>query len=105
MNYDRDQTMSALARANEIRYARGEIKHQVRDGELTVVEAMREDCIQTMSVYDLLVCQPRWGHLRAARFCRSVPIPENKPVGGLTDRQKTLVAVLLINATSKRKAA
>ena len=50
---------------------------------------------ESMSVSDLLTSQRRWGSTRCRKFLQCVPIPENKPIGTLTDRQRRALAQLL----------
>lgn len=100
-----EQSLEALARANEIRLARARIKAQVRKGLLTIPQALTEDCVQTMSLFGLLRCQPRWGDNRTLTFLNQIPVSEIKPIGGLTDRQRQRITELLEAPTTKRWAA
>ena len=88
------QHMRALEQANRVRLARAELKRQVADGELTAAEVVLA-CpweAESMTIADLLTSQHRWGHTRCSRFLASIPMPENKTIGSMTDRQRHALA-------------
>ena len=94
----RPQHMQALQRANEVRLARAELKRQVGEGAATV-----EDIVLTcpweaasMTIAELLTSQRRWGTTRCSKFLAGIGVPETKTVGSMTDRQRTLLATLLV---------
>ena len=91
------QHMQALARANEVRLARAELKRQVADGELTVAEVLldRPWQAESMAIADLLMSQHRWGRTRCRRFLGAIPMNETKTVGSMTDRQRHELAARL----------
>jgi hypothetical protein len=91
------QHMQALARANRVRLARAELKRSISRGELEVAEVIRECPWQTesMSLAELLTSQRRWGRTRARKFLQSLSLSENKRVGTLTPRQRTLLSTTL----------
>lgn len=90
------QHMSALAKANEIRFGRARLKRDLRQGRVSLAEVMEHEHIQSMGVFDLICAQWAWGPTRArqalvrtSNYLRlAFPFPENKTVGSLTDRQK-----------------
>ncbi|HWI73233.1 MAG TPA: hypothetical protein VNT55_14855 [Baekduia sp.] len=91
------QHLRALARANEVRLARAELKRQVADGEITAAHVILE-CpweAASMTVSDLLTSQRRWGSTRCRKLLQSVPMSENKTVGSMTERQRQALAGLL----------
>jgi hypothetical protein len=91
------QYLRALNRANEVRLARAELKRQVADCRISAAEVILRCSpeIQRMTVADLLVSQRRWGPTRCRRLLIEIPLPENKTVGSMTERQRhALVAVL-----------
>jgi hypothetical protein len=91
------QHLRALARANEVRLARAELKRQVAEGEVTAAHIILE-CpweAASMSVSDLLTSQRRWGSTRCRKVLASIPMSENKTVGSMTERQRTALAGLL----------
>jgi hypothetical protein len=91
------QHLRALARANEVRLARAELKRQVADGEISAAHVILE-CpweAASMTVSDLLTSQRRWGSTRCRKLLQSVPMSENKTVGSMTERQRQALAGLL----------
>jgi len=91
------QHMRALAQANRVRLARAELKRQVAEGETSVAEVVLE-CpweAESMTISDLLMSQHRWGRTRCRRFLASIPMPETKSVGTMTERQRRALAAML----------
>lgn len=88
------QHLRALARANEVRLARAELKRRVHDGEVTVAEVVLDTPweAETMTVADLLTSQRRWGQTRCRKLLQGIPISEAKTVGSMTERQRRAVA-------------
>jgi hypothetical protein len=88
------QYMDALRRANEVRLARAQTRREVATGELSVGEVVlacpRE--LRTMTVFELLAAQRRWGSKRARDLLGEVGLPETKSLGTMTERQRRLVA-------------
>lgn len=91
------QYMRALARANEVRLARAELKRCVADGDASVAEVILGLPweAENMTISDLLMSQRRWGHTRCRKLLAQVPVPENKTIGSMTDRQRRALAQLL----------
>ena len=91
------QHMRALARANEVRLARAELKRCVSDGELSAAHVIL-DCpmeAESMPIADLLGSQRRWGSTRCRKFLAAVPMSETKTIGSMTDRQRRELATRL----------
>ncbi len=91
------QHLRALARANEVRLARAELKRRVLEHEVTVAEIVLDppEAAENMTVADLLMSQKRWGHTRCRKFLGSIPMSEAKTVGAMTERQRRAVAEAL----------
>jgi hypothetical protein len=91
------QYMQALARANEVRLARAELKRRVADGEINAAEVILECPWEavSMTVSDLLTSQRRWGSTRCRKFLQCVPMSENKTIGSMTERQRKALASML----------
>ncbi len=88
------QHMRALAEANRVRLARAALKRAVLGGDLDTAEVVRE-CpweVETMSVGELLRSQRRWGRTRTRKFLDAVQLSENRELGRLTLRQRSLLA-------------
>jgi hypothetical protein len=90
----RPQHLRALARANEVRLARAELKRRVADGEVCAAEVILDVPweVETMTVLELLMSQHRWGLTRCRKFLHCIPMSENKTIGTMTVRQRHAVA-------------
>jgi hypothetical protein len=91
------QHLQALARANQVRLARAELKRSIGRGECSVAEVIVDAPweSETMTISELLSAQHRWGRTRSRKFLSSLGLTENKKLNTLTDRQRTLVAAAL----------
>ena len=100
------QHMQALRRANAVRLARAELKRRVAVGEICAADVVLDAPweAESMTVSDLLTSQRRWGHTRCRKFLQCVPMPENKTVGSMTDRQRRAVAQMLRAGGTSRAA-
>jgi hypothetical protein len=95
------QHLKALERANRVRLARAELKRRVASGDVTAAEVITS-CpweAESMTVFDLLVSQRRWGRTRARKFLNGLPLSERKILGDLTNRQRVTLAALLTAGT------
>ena len=90
----RPQHLRALARANEVRLARADLKRRVADGEVSAAEVVLDVPweVETMTVLELLMSQHRWGLTRCRKFLQCIPMSENKTIGTMTVRQRHAVA-------------
>ena len=82
------QHMAALAEANRIRFARADLKRDIRTGLVTLAEAFEHPDVGSMPALNLLKAQWRWGDMRARRTMRYLMMSEGRAVCSLTDRQK-----------------
>lgn len=76
-----------MERANLARFAHAALKRELKSGRTTVPRALLDPRAETMTVFDLLMAQRRWGRARTLKVLRSVPLPEYKRVGALTENQ------------------
>jgi len=85
-----DQRMEALARANNIRVRRAELKRHLKTGDVTIAGVIADppDYVMTAKVYDMLVAVPRIGRVRAGRMLTLCRISQSKTIGGLSERQR-----------------
>jgi hypothetical protein len=90
--------MVALERANEVRLARSGVKYALRDGRMSIEEALEHPAIQTMPIGPLLCCQRRWGVARSARVLHAlrwcsppVLVSEARLVRDLTVRERAAI--------------
>lgn len=90
-----EQRFGALARANEVRMGRAQVKRDVRAGLVSVEAAMRLECCETMAVGELLAAQRGWGRVKARKLVQRVPCLESKAAGSLTERQRARIVELL----------
>jgi hypothetical protein len=91
------QHMRALARANEVRLARAQMKREIASGHRSVLDVVRE-CpweAESMTVGELLRSQRRWGRARSRKLINSVGLTENKQLGSFTQRQRDLLVAAL----------
>ncbi len=98
------QHMQALARANEVRLARAELKRRVAVGEVAAAEVVLASPweAESMTVSDLLLSQRRWGHQRCRKLLAQVPMSESKTIGSMTERQRVALADLLSTPVVRR---
>ena len=94
------QHMRALARANQIRLARAELKRGVAAGKIDVAEVIVYCPWEAtgMAVADLLISQRRWGEIRCHKLLAQLPMSEKKTLGSMTDRQRRVLAAMLSSA-------
>lgn len=83
--------LRALRRANEIRLAGTALKREVKAGRMSLASALADDRAQSLTVFDLLMAQPRWGRKRTLKVLVPNLISEGKRVRDLTDRQKRVL--------------
>jgi hypothetical protein len=91
------QHLRALEYANRVRLARARLKRRIAAGELSAADVV-VTCpweAHTMAISDLLMSQKRWGRTRCRRLLVSLGVPENKPIGTLTERQRLALAAML----------
>ncbi len=91
------QHMQALARANEVRLARAELKRRIGTGAIAVSDVILT-CppeADSMPIDELLKSQHRWGATRCRRFLAEIGMPEKKTVGSMTERQRLVLAALV----------
>lgn len=84
------QCMTALAEANRVRLARADLKRQINTGQRSILGVILDppDFMESCEISELLMAQTRWGITRTRRLLAVIPVPENKPVGSLTARQR-----------------
>ena len=94
---DQQQHLRALEYANRVRLARARLKRGIAAGEQSAAEIVLTCPWQahSMSISDLLMSQKRWGRARCRRLLISLSVPENKPIGTLTERQRLALAAVL----------
>jgi hypothetical protein len=99
--------MRALERANLVRLARAELKRAIARGDVEAAEVIR-DCpweTESMTLAELLTSQRRWGRTRARKFLVPLSLSENKQLGTLTERQRTLLSSELASRSASNRDA
>lgn len=101
---EKPQHLRALDLANEFRLGRATIKRQIAASEIGVAEILDPaadlpQCIQSMTLFELLCAQRRWGPVRARRVVLyPLQISETCRLGALTPRRRERVAAALAPA-------
>jgi hypothetical protein len=91
------QHMQALARANEVRLARAQLKRRIADGAVSVGEVTLT-CppeAASMTIGELLVSQRSWGETRCRKFLAEIGMPETKTIRSMTERQRRALAAMI----------
>ncbi len=100
------QHMLALEEANRVRYARADVKRDVKAGRMNAEDAFEHWACQNMPLGELLRSQPRWGYTRARKFLQPMMISESRKLRHLTARQRVaLIAALETNRGIRRPPA
>jgi hypothetical protein len=91
------QCLQALEQANQVRFARADLKRRVKAGGVAAAEVVLSSPWQTrtMSVGELLMSQRGWGRTRTRRLLASLAVPENKQIATLTERQRLAIVATL----------
>ena len=82
--------LEALRRANDIRVKRAQLKKDLKSGEVSIEQILRDppEFVSTAKVFDMLMAVPKFGRVKAARLLNTCRISQSKTVGGLSDRQR-----------------
>jgi hypothetical protein len=102
---DVPQHMAALARANRVRLARAELKRSIARGDVDPARVIEEASWETenMTLAELLTSQRRWGRTRAQKLLQTLGLSENKRIGTLTPRQRSLLCAALAAKAGERE--
>lgn len=97
------QHLRALARANEVRLARADLKRRIASGDCPVCEPILETPTEAagMTVSELLTSQRRWGRARCRKLLSRIGLSENKRLGTLTERQRKMLCAALGSPTAE----
>lgn len=93
----REQHLRALKLANQHRLARAQLRHRIKHGEVMVTDVILDppEEARTWDIGAVLMTQLRWGVRRTRHFLVRLQVPERKPLGELTDRQRRMIAKAL----------
>jgi hypothetical protein len=101
------QHLQALARANQVRLARADLKRRVAENRISAADVFLHAPWEaaSMTVADVLMSQRRWGTARCHKFLFALRISETRTVGSLTQRQRHALAQRLAECASLRLAS
>lgn len=88
------QRLDALERANVVRMQRKMLKAELKAGRVTVVAVLCDPpaFVATMKVCDLLLAAPKLGRVKVNKILGRCGVSPSKSVGGLTVRQRSVLA-------------
>jgi hypothetical protein len=100
---DRDRTIQAspedgmsnpadrLVLANRAKAGQIQVRRRLAAGAIDIEEALHDVRATKIILFDLLLCMRGWGVVKTRDLLRGTTIGEQRRVGQLTARQKTLV--------------
>jgi hypothetical protein len=91
------QRMEALARANDVRSRRAQLKRDLKAGRQPIHELLLEppEYLETAKVFDLLLAVPKYGRVKVSKILSQCKISPSKTVGGLSERQRAELVALM----------
>jgi hypothetical protein len=91
------QRMEALARANDVRSRRAQLKRDLKAGRQPIHELLLQppEYLETAKVFDLLLAVPKYGRVKVNKILSQCKISPSKTVGGLSQRQRTELIALM----------
>ena len=86
-----EQRTAALAKAAEARAARAEMKNRLKNGSVSLAEALAstDSTVGKMKVVSLLESLPGVGKVKARKLMEDIGIADNRRVQGLGQQQKS----------------
>lgn len=92
-----NQRMDALARANQIRTRRAQLKRDLKSGRLSIQTLLLNppEYVETAKVFDMLVAVPKYGRVKVNKILAHCRISPSKTIGGLSERQRSELVSLL----------
>jgi len=90
--------MEALARANEVRGKRAQLKRDLKARKVQIKNLLLEPpptWLETMKIFDLLISCPKYGRVKTNKVLQQCRISPAKTVGGLSVRQRTELVSML----------
>jgi hypothetical protein len=91
------QRMEALARANDVRSRRAQLKRDLKAGRQPIHELLLgpPEYLETAKVFDLLLAVPKYGRVKVNKILSQCKISPSKTVGGLSQRQRAELVALM----------
>ncbi|HTZ87962.1 MAG TPA: integration host factor, actinobacterial type [Solirubrobacteraceae bacterium] len=92
-----NQRMDALARANQIRIKRAQLKRDLKAGRLSIHQLLLNppEYVETAKVFDMLLAVPKYGRVKVNKILAHCRIAPSKTIGGLSERQRSELISLL----------
>jgi hypothetical protein len=92
-----NQRMDALARANQIRVKRAQLKRDLKSGRLSIHSLLLKppEYVETAKVFDMLLAVPKYGRVKVNKILAHCRISPSKTIGGLSERQRSELVSLL----------
>ncbi len=92
-----NQRMDALARANQIRVKRAQLKRDLKAGRHSIEQLLLDppEYVETAKVFDMLLAVPKYGRVKVNKILAHCRIAPSKTVGGLSERQRGELVSLL----------
>jgi len=92
-----NQRMDALARANQIRTKRAQLKRDLKSGRLSIHSLLLSppEYVETAKVCDMLLAVPKYGRVKVNKILAHCRISPSKTIGGLSERQRSELVSLL----------
>jgi hypothetical protein len=89
--------MDALARANELRIQRAQLKRDLKAGRHSIRRVLLHppDYVETAKVFDLLLAVPSLGRVKVSKILAHCRIAPSKTIGGLSEPQRSELVALL----------
>ena len=86
-----NQRMDALARANQIRIKRAQLKRDLKSGRRSIHSLLLDppEYVETAKVFDMLLAVPKYGRVKVNKILAHCRIAPSKTIGGLSERQRT----------------
>src|SRR5689334_14204687 len=99
-----NQRMDALARANEIRIKRAQLKRDLKAGRRSIHSLLLDppEYVETAKVFDMLLAVPKYGRVKVNKILVHCRIAPSKTIGGLSERQRSELISLLHHWRSRR---
>ena len=91
------QRMEALARANDVRSRRAQLKRDLKAGRLSIHALLLNppEYVETAKVFDMLLAVPKYGRVKVNKILVHCRISPSKTIGGLSERQRKELGDLL----------
>ena len=83
--------MDALARANQIRIKRAQLKRDLKVGSPLDPPLLLNppEYVETAKVFDMLLAVPKYGRVKVNKILAHCRIAPSKTIGGLSERQRS----------------